>query len=427
MPSHDNIAAFTSRLRHPRSTVRGRLTLLYGGLFLACGVALLAITYLLVEHTFPVVHQTSGLGAHKMAGTLPSTTKPPAHASPSAMAALISEYRSADLHHLLVDSSIALAIMVVASVALGWLIAGQVLRPLRTITATTRLITDQNLHQRLALQGANDELKDLGDTIDGLLSRLEGSFDAQRRFVANASHELRTPVTVGRTLLQMILGDPNATIESFRSTCEEVLETGVQQEQLIDALLTLARSQQGLDHRDTFDLGELVDEVTQTQYQHAADRAVTIEDALSAAPVSGDRRLVERLVTNLVENALRYNAPGGSVEVLVHVSAGHATLTVANTGPHIPADQVKRLLQPFQRLGVDRTAKSEGAGLGLSIVHAIAAAHNAVLKVEPQPTGGLHVTLRFPSPTTTNLNTSPLHRQASRRTPAGKSAPSTTP
>ena len=339
---------------------------------------------------------------------------------------MVSEYRSADLHHLLIDSSIALAIMVVVSVALGWLIAGRVLRPLRTITTTTQLISEQNLHERLALQGANDELKDLGDTIDGLLSRLEGSFDAQRRFVANASHELRTPVTVGRTLLQMILGDPDATIESFRSTCEDVLETGVHQEQLIEALLTLTRSQQGLDHRDTFDLGQLVHGVTQAQHQHAADRAVTIEDALSAAPISGDRRLVERLVTNLIENALRYNAPGGRVEVLVHLSAGRATLTVANTGPHVPADQIKRLLQPFQRLGADRTTNSEGAGLGLSIVHAIAAAHDATLEVEPQLAGGLRVTVTFPAPITPSLNPSPQQRQASRRNPAARSSPSTT-
>ena len=216
------------RLRHPRTTVRGRLTFLYGSLFLVSGGALLAVTYVLVERTFPIVNQKfTQFGVGSISGGLTSPGgRGSSPTSPSALAALVSAQRNTDLHHLLVDCLVVLGIMAVVSVALGWLVAGRVLRPLRTITATTRQISEDNLHQRLASEGPPDELKDLSDTIDGLLARLEGAFEAQRRFVANASHELRTPVTVGRALLEMILSDPAPTLDSFRSTCEEVLAAG---------------------------------------------------------------------------------------------------------------------------------------------------------------------------------------------------------
>jgi signal transduction histidine kinase len=444
-PRH-RLARLAFRPHLPRRTVRLRLTGLYGGLFLLSGAALLAITYLLV------VNNTSGFIFSNQSGTIafnrvhdhlahkkgpeskgPGSESPeassragqahtPSHAKPNELEAQATRQHSTELHQLLIQSGIALAGMSLISIVLGWIIAGRVLGPLRTITATAREISASNLHERLALDGPDDELKELGDTFDALLSRLEASFDAQRRFVANASHELRTPLALGRAMLQVALADPDLTLDSLRAACEDVLDAGTEQEQLIDALLTLARSQQGLDRSESFDLAQLVDEVIQTQHQHAATRAVRIEDALSRATVSGDRRLAKRLAINLIENALCYNAPGGRVEVLVYTSAAHATLTVANTGPQIAADQIDRLLQPFQRLAADRTAQTPGVGLGLSIVQAIADAHGATVAVHPQTDGGLRVTVSFPNPGPRAANRAVSDRPPSARARASRYA-----
>ena len=386
------------RLRRPRTTVRGRLTVLYGGLFLGSGGALLAVTYVLVERTFPIVSQKfTQLGVGSISGGLMSPGgRGSSPTSPSALAALVSAQRNTDLHHLLFDCLIVLGIMAVVSVALGWLVAGRVLRPLRTITATTRQISEDNLHQRLASAGPPDELKDLSDTIDGLLARLEGAFEAQRRFVANASHELRTPVTVGRALLEMILSDPAPTLDSFRSTCEEVLVAGQHQEDLIEALLTLARSQRGLDHEERFDLAHVVGDVVEPLEEVATSGGLTIQVALEPTQIVGDLRLVERLVTNLMENALRHNVPNGRIEVAVSTRAGNPTLRVANTGPRVLPLEIDRLLQPFQRLATHRADDHDGLGLGLSIVSAVANAHAAVLSVEPGAMGGLDIEVAFP-------------------------------
>jgi signal transduction histidine kinase len=383
--------------RLPPRTVRLRLTLLYGALFLASGAGLLGITYALVasEITGPFHVCCPG-----------SSAQP---APPPGAASTFSGYaskqqaqaqKSADLHQFLVTSGIALAIMAVASVGLGWLVAGRVLRPLRIMTTTTRHISERNLHERLALPGPRDELKDLGDTIDGLLTRLEAAFDAQRRFVANASHELRTPLTVSRAMLQVALQDPHLTLDSLRSTCHEVLTAQHEQEQLIEALLTLARSQRGLDHRDPLDLAAIVDDVLQSLAPRASAQGVTVNATLSAAPMQGDARLVQRLASNLVENALRYNISGGQVDITAGAVRGRATLHIANTGPPVPTDQVQRLLQPFQRLTTDRHSQHDGLGLGLSIVAAIADAHHATLSAHPQQDGGLDIHISFPTPTT---------------------------
>jgi signal transduction histidine kinase len=360
------------RLRLPRTTVRGRLTLLYGGLFLACGAALLGITYLVVDRTFPSVNFTS------LAGT----------------AAL--DAQRADLHRLLVVSVVALAVMVVVSLALGWVVAGRVLRPLRTITATTRQISEDNLHQRLALEGPPDELKDLSDTIDGLLARLDAAFEAQRRFAANVSHELRTPLTVGRTLLEMILGDPDANVESFRTICQDVLEASGQQEQLIEALFMLARSQRGLDRRQPLDLAVIAAEVTHARQTVAMAEGLSLDVSVRSASCSGDPHLIQRLVSNLVDNALHYNRPGGNVQVLVDTQAGQARIRVTNTGTHVPPDQVSRLLEPFQRMATDRAGNHDGLGLGLSIVAAVANSHHATLNAHPGTDGGLDIQVTFP-------------------------------
>ena len=393
------------RLRRPRTTVRGRLTLLYGGLFLACGGALLAITYLLVDRTFPNVNEMSlGSGGPQTGGATPGG-RPSRPLSLAATAALDAQH--ADLHRLLVVSAIALAVMVVVSLALGWVVAGRVLRPLRTITATTRQISEDNLHQRLALEGPPDELKDLSDTIDGLLARLDTAFEAQRRFAANVSHELRTPLTVGRTLLEMILGDPDANVESFRAVCQDVLEAGDQQEQLIEALLILARSQRVLDRRQPLDLAVIAAEVARAREPAATAEGLCLDVSVQSAPVSGDPHLIQRLVSNLVDNALHHNLPGGNVQVLVDTQARQARLKVTNTGPHVPPDQVSRLLEPFQRMATDRASHHDGLGLGLSIVAAVADSHHATLHAHPRTDGGLDIQVTFPA-----VTRGPEHRRS---------------
>jgi signal transduction histidine kinase len=263
------LSGIARRLRHPRTTVRWRLTLLYGGLFLVSGAALLAITYTLVDNAvvFPQSSNLSfvgpGQGFHNQAALpnfnavkpsqrIAKRVPPPiAHLlrtrqGAKALGELVVTQRVADMHQLIIESALALAVMALISTALGWVVAGRVLRPLRTMTAAAQEISEENLNRRLAMQGPRDELRQLADTIDGLLGRLEGAFDAQRRFVANASHELRTPLTAVRALLEMVLADPTATVTTFRATCEQVLEESEQQEQLIEALLTLAQGQRGI-------------------------------------------------------------------------------------------------------------------------------------------------------------------------------------
>ncbi len=306
-----------------------------------------------------------------------------------------SNQRIADLHQLIGESGIALGIMAIISVLLGWLVAGRVLRPLRTMTAAAQQISEANLHERLALRGPRDELRQLSETIDGLLERLEAAFDAQRRFVANASHELRTPLTTARALLEMVMSDPRATVETYRATCEQVLEEGEQQEQLIDALLALAHGQRGIDRRDPMDLAEVTRAVVDARETDMAVEGLTLEASLHTAPIEGDRRLVERLVSNLVENAMHHNVAAGTVRVAVQADDGVAELRVANTGPAVPQSEIERLLQPFQRLGADRIGHQEGLGLGLSIVAAIATAHDAKLVISPGQAGGLDVEVRF--------------------------------
>jgi signal transduction histidine kinase len=270
------------------------------------------------------------------------------------------------------------------------------LRPLRTITATTQRITERSLHERLALPGPGDEVKDLADTIDGLLHRLEAAFDAQRSFVANASHELRTPLTLSRAVLEVTLTNPEATTSDLRAMGHELIACGEQQEQLIEALLILATSARGLERHELIDLSEITADVLLGPHPEVGRLGLDIRAAITPAPAVGDPRLAKRLVANLVDNALRHNVPGGHVSVATRSESGHAILTIANSGPVIPQDDVDRLFQPFQRLHADRASHPDGHGLGLSIVHSIAAAHNAALSARPRPGGGLHLEVRFP-------------------------------
>jgi signal transduction histidine kinase len=406
-------------LRHPRTTVRWRLTLLYGALFLISGAALLAITYTLVDNAAVFPQRTLAFlrADTPSRGTVvgPNFTPSPGQVKGltrkvpppiqrllhtrqgrKALGDVIVTQRVADLHQLIIESALALALMTLISTALGWVVAGRVLRPLRTMTAATQGISEENLNRRLSMRGPRDELRQLADTIDGLLRRLEGAFDAQRRFVANASHELRTPLTAVRALLEMVLSDPTATVATFRATCEQVLDESEQQEQLIDALLTLAQGQRGIDRAETVDLASVVGAVVGSHEGLAAAHHLDLRTSLAPAMISGDTRLVARLVANLVDNAIRHNVAGGRVDVSVQ-SGGRATLTVANTGPVVPEAEVARLLQPFQRLSPDRTSHRDGLGMGLSIVAAIAGAHGAVLAVRARPEGGLEIDVDFPA------------------------------
>ena len=408
--------AVLSRLRHPQTTVRWRLTLLYGGLFLVCGAALLAITYTLVAHATalpgpaqfarlppgargPVILNSDHPGDVTISdGSAPAQVEKLLSSKTGLKAAqyVVAGQRGADLHQLEVESTIALAIMAIISGLLGWLVAGRVLRPLRTITATAHEISEASLHRRLALPGPRDELRQLADTIDGLLARLEGAFDAQRQFVANASHELRTPLTAARALLEMVITDPHATVTTFRETCQHVLKENEYQEQLIDALLTLAQGQRGLDRREQVDLSAIVAGVLEANDLDIVASGLTLESSLGQAGVAGDPRLIERLVTNLVQNAIRHNAPNGQIAVSVRADGTAAALEVSNTGPIVPPEEVERLLAPFQRLARERTDHGDGLGLGLSIVAAVAQAHGAELEIRPCDGGGLTARVRFP-------------------------------
>ncbi len=394
--------------------------MLYVGLFLASGACLLVITYLLVAQQLPgtlsvrsITGGGTGAGTSQeivtggTAGTSAITACAPSQDGTPPTAAQVTACSKAaqaeaaglrrdTLDQLLIESGVALGIMALASVGLGWLMAGRVLSPLRTITAAARRISARSLHQRIAMTGPDDELKELGDTFDQLLGRLDASFRAQRQFVANASHELRTPLARQRTLLEVALRDRQATSASLRLACERALAAGEQQERLIAALLTLARGERGLDAFEPFDLGAVVADALDARRDEARDRGVTVTADLGPAPALGDPRLAERLAANLADNAIRYNGPGGHVEITTGRREDQAFLAVTNTGPVIPPDQLGRLFQPFQRLAEDRRAERGGLGLGLAIVSAIAAAHGAALHAATRAAGGLAIEVTFP-------------------------------
>jgi signal transduction histidine kinase len=373
-----------SKLLRLRWTIRLRLTLLYCALFIASEVALLGITYALVARGMPHLYV---LGTQQPRNPLDGA------ADMTHARALAVRQHAADLRQLLTQSGVALGIMAAVSVVLGWLVAGRVSQPIRQMAAKARGISERNLHERLAMTGANDELKELGDTFDGLLGRLETAFDAQKRFVANASHELRTPLTLQRAMLEVALSDPQADVDSLRAVCKRVLAAGGELERLIEALLILASSQRGLDRREPMDIAVLVVEALQG-VRFARIEGRRLETVLDPARASGAPRLFQRLVTNLLDNAVRHNIPGGWIHVSTGMEGGQSVLRVSNSGPIVPHHQVDALFQPFQRLR-SRTDHHGGHGLGLSIVAAIASAHGADLHARALPGGGLDIEIRL--------------------------------
>jgi len=399
-----------------RGSVRLRLTVLFASLFLASGAGLLAITYGLVSHATDgiiVARVSSGtpadgsgpvIGAQGAAdpGDLPDPSEFQTQAARYA-----TDTRAREESALLLYFGIALGIMAVVAAALGWFVAGRALRPLRRITESARRISATNLHERLAIAGPDDDVRELADMIDGLFARLDASLSAQRQFVANASHELRTPLARSRTLLEVALRNPDASTGSLRAACERALAAGTEQERLIEALLVLARGQRGLARRVPLDLAAITRDVLASRGEQVAARRLTMDVTLEPGLLGGDAALVERAVANLADNALRHNVPGGTVWVTAGADEGRAFVTFANTGQEIQPDAVARLLLPFQR-GTGpgdtyrtrpRSGPADGLGLGLSIVSAIATAHDATLTLTPRLTaGGLTARLTFPPP-----------------------------
>jgi len=413
----------TLATRHrPRLTLRLRLTLLYGACFLVAGVVLLGITYGLVAsstrtvprfvararnvtYTTPapgvVIQAVSGAaGVGGQATPSPATLNQLRASGQQAIKQVVAraqlalvQQHTATLNALLTRSALALVIMALLSVGLGYLLAGRTLRPLRTMNTRARAITEDSLHERLDIGNRSDELGELGSTFDALLARLERAFEAQRRFVANASHELRTPVTLERALVEVALADPHATRDSLRATCERVLAATEHQERVIDALLALARSQAGTERREAVDLGQLC--CAALSADMPAD--IRIEASLEPAPIRGDRPLLERMVANLLDNAVKHNATQGAwITVRTGTRDGVSSLRIANGGAAISPAQAADLFEPFRRLEGERT-DAAGLGLGLSIVRGIAHAHGAEVQALPLPGGGLEFDLRFPA------------------------------
>jgi signal transduction histidine kinase len=427
------------RLRLPRRTARLRLTVQYGAAFLACGAAVLVVVaYLLygqpapqsssgqptssasaVLHNkvpvadvhqagrydiFPVripiadVRQAGGYDTFKISMPLPPAKPQAYHLSAAQFDQLLAraQFRvDYDKRQILIVCAIILAVIALAAASIGWIIAGRVLRPLRTITAAARRIAASSLHERLALQGPDDELKELGDTLDHLFARLEASFDAERRFAANASHELRTPLTRERALLQVTLADPASTTSTWQAVGRELLASNTEQERLIEALLTLASGEAGASQRESLDLAAITSDVLAVTRPAISRLGLHLRVDIQPATLEGDPLLVQQLVSNLIDNAVRHNISGGDLQVATGTSSGHAVLSVANSGQVIPPAEVDRLFQPFRRLGARPARRDGGHGLGLSIVRAIAADHGAAVGARALPEGGLAVDVTF--------------------------------
>jgi two-component system sensor histidine kinase VanS len=372
-------------LHLPSLTVRLRLTLLYSGLFLISGLALLATTYLLFR---------SSTGVDLIVPGGPSATPDVVRQVEQMYAAAVRRHTHG-LHQGLIQSGIALAIMTAVSIALGWLVAGRVLRPLRTMTATTRQISERNLNERLALSGPRDELKDLADTVDGLLARLETHVAEQQRFAANASHELRTPLAITQTLLDVARNDPSRENGELVDRLHHLNTRAID---LTEALLLLSRAGQKSFTPEYLDLSLIAEEASETLLPLAEKHGVTIETSGEMTPTIGSETLLLQLTTNLVHNAIVHNLPQhGAVWIRTSVHPKYVVLTVENTGENLAPQLVSMLAEPFQR-GTERIHTNHaGVGLGLAIVNSVARAHDGTLTLTPRSAGGLRVTVQLPA------------------------------
>ncbi|RLL69254.1 HAMP domain-containing sensor histidine kinase [Streptomyces sp. Z26] len=384
-----------------RPTIRIRLTLLYGGMFLIAGMVLLTIIYLLAAQA---LHEGSSLpfrvlnaNAELTSDSCPGLTgQMPSAVFMERLGDCTDAQRAVALDRLLRSSLLALLGLAVAAFAFGYVMAGRVLSPLGRITRTARQVAGSDLHKRIELEGPDDELKELSDTFDEMLDRLDRAFTAQQRFVANASHELRTPLAINRTLLEVQLADPDAAPE-VQHLGKTLLATNERSEQLVEGLLLLARSENEIVDRKPVDLAEVAAQAVEQTRAEAGTKGVELRGVRHAAYVQGNGVLLERVALNLVQNATRYNLrEGGWVEVGTEPQPGRAVLVVENTGPAVPAYEVDNLFEPFRRLRMERTGSDKGVGLGLSIVRSVARAHGGTVHAEPREDGGLVVRVVLP-------------------------------
>jgi len=415
MPPNNSRRRFLSR-----RSVRARIALACAGLFLVTGSAFVAVTYTLADRSFAAgavarqaaanqtaTNQTATKGTPDQTQLLKICQKlqlgPPMTDAQLAQCKEVfaggaafgaTNQRDRDLHQLLLWSLVGLVGGTIVAGALGWVIGRRILSPLHKVTSAAQRASQEHLDERIDLDGPNDELKELADTFDDMLNRLDLAFVSQRRFVANASHELRTPLTAMRTLIDVAMAKPTRTTEGLEILVGRVREAVDQSEAIIDGLLTLARSDRGLTVRELVDLeAAALDAIDQTSTA-ARESDITVNANLSAAPFAGDRVLVERLVANLVDNAIRYNFEGGSIQIDTGVDNGESSLSVTNSGPLVPETKLASLFEPFTRLG-QRVTNDEGVGLGLSIVASVVAAHGGRLETTALPNGGLRITVRF--------------------------------
>ncbi|NKZ07859.1 sensor histidine kinase [Actinomadura latina] len=385
-----------------RPTIRMRLTVLYTGLFLGTGIVLLGLTYLLVQNNLQ--RQTDPPSVNRVVESeIPQGVEAAAPGEPSraevrkVLIAGREDYRRETLNALLTQGGIALGLVAAAGLGFGWLLADRALRPVHAITETARRVArSHDLTERIAYEGPRDDVKELADTFDTMLGRLARAFDGQRRFVANASHELRTPLAINRTLVDVAVRRPDAT-DDVKRLGESLLVVNGRHERLIDGLLTLAGTENVVVDPAPLDLADVAGHVLEQAGPEARARGVTTGRRLGPAPTSGDPVLVERLVQNLVENAIRHNHDGGELAVATRGRDGWAEIAVTNTGPAVPGYEVETIFEPFRRLGNDRVRSDRGSGLGLSIVRATATAHCGTVAAAPRPGGGLTVTVRLPS------------------------------
>jgi len=381
-----------------RPTIRIRLTLLYGGMFLIAGILLLSIIYLLAAHALNV---GSELPFKVISGSVGSSTcnfpsEPSATTLNNAMNQCVNEQRQHALDDLLSRSLLTLLGLAIIAFAFGYAMAGRVLSPLGRITRTARAVAGSDLSRRIELDGPDDELKELADTFDEMLDRLQRAFTAQQRFVGNASHELRTPLAINRTLLEVHLSDPGAPVE-LQQLGKTLLATNERSEQLVEGLLLLARSDNQIVERKPVDLAEVAEQAVDQVYGEASAKNVVIRGERKPVVVQGNGVLLERIALNLVQNAVRYNVPEeGWVEVTTEVQHGHAVLIVSNTGPVVPAYEVDNLFEPFRRLRTERTGSDKGVGLGLSIARSVARAHGGHISAQPREGGGLVMRVTLP-------------------------------
>jgi signal transduction histidine kinase len=386
-----------------RSTVRVRLTVLYAGAFFLAGAVLVVVMYFVLRAALDR-QLTARVGvAEHLPSSEPSSTRA-AHAEQDALRTQFQKDRDDTLNAMLIASLAALGGVGVIAGGFGWLLAGRALHPLQQVTATVRRVADRSLHERIALDGPEDEIKDLADTFDAMLERLDRSFDSQRRFVANASHELRTPLTLNRVLIEVALDNPQAN-ESLRHLGATLLAVNQRHERLIDGLLTLASSEQGLADPTSVDLADIAAHIINEAQDAAQTAGVEIFTDLQPAHVMGDPVLLERLVQNLLDNAIRYNLPEhGEITVRTSTADDYTHLSVENTGPPIPPYEIPSLFEPFRRLATtERLADStqastrRGAGLGLSIVRSVATAHGGHVHASPREHGGLTIRVQLPT------------------------------